>query len=694
MKTKLLSLALSLVILLGVLSAFPVMATNSGYTAVSKIEGAPVVGTTYAINNADDLKAFMTLPTADNNWCADVTFVVTDDIDLNPGWTASATAPTDGYTWTPIQSFYGVLDGGNHTLKGFYAPVGVNPGLTGATQVSSGIFASIGCSGENKYTNNGVQITAEAGGVVKNLTVSNSYFCSTKYAGAIAGSTDAALRVDNTDPTCIINVKVSEDVTVVGNGSVGGVIGNSYPVLILNGCDNYATVQSASDAVGGLVGNAQGNIFAVKCINYANINVSAVNVGGLVGKWSWAFRVTSSANYGDIAVTGQTTAQLGGIGGLGNGTGSGFFAVDSVNIGDLQTPSGGNIGGLVAAATSNVQVTRSANVGTITVTGTVTPNCGGILGSSGARTTPITFLDCVTTSNINVGSNAPVGGLIGVYQGSKGNFTRCLVLVDTVTSTGSYKGAFIGNQNCFANTGTYTNFTDCYYTCDTEFPMYIHSNNLQGRVYTINGTALSITPTGYDTIRNTLKTEFEKVSKVERSSITDLNAIKNLPSTYDFTDATNGWKLATVDGVSIPVPVSVAAFINANRQAKSNDVDFNCVQEHNSGEKLRFISTVDPEIECDAIGFDFVILKDDGTHAKCSLEDGTVYTSLTYEDKGVNSYVVEGKNLGALVFENVPTEGVFVFEAKAFSKVGDVKTYDDAYIVVVENGDVVMCYMK
>ncbi|MBQ9393661.1 MAG: hypothetical protein IJU18_06690 [Oscillospiraceae bacterium] len=117
----------------------------------------------YMISSAADLTAFATASQSRNfaNWKVKLT----KDIDLNEGWTASATAPTQ--TWTPIGStsipFAGTFDGQGHTISGVY----VN-----ATAQFAGLFAK-----------------TAATATLKDFRLENSYLTSNAgRLGGIAGS--------------------------------------------------------------------------------------------------------------------------------------------------------------------------------------------------------------------------------------------------------------------------------------------------------------------------------------------------------------------------------------------------------------------------------------------------------------------------------------------------------------------------
>ena len=131
MKKRLFALALSLIMLLGTLSTLPVVAAEATeYTGVvtmtSLYEGDKTVAadTVYSISSVDELFYFAELCNEANGYFAGATVILepegdADEIVMNEGWTASATAPTgtNAKTWTPIARFSGVFDGQGNTLS-------------------------------------------------------------------------------------------------------------------------------------------------------------------------------------------------------------------------------------------------------------------------------------------------------------------------------------------------------------------------------------------------------------------------------------------------------------------------------------------------------------------------------------------------------------------------------------------------
>ena len=125
-KRQILAFLLSLVLVVSAFSILPASAVGeSTYAATTPIsallaDGAKVTaGTVYSIANKEDMLTFAQVCNEANGWFAGATVVLTADVDMNPGWVASETAPAT--EWVPIKLFSGTFDGQGHTLSGIYA---------------------------------------------------------------------------------------------------------------------------------------------------------------------------------------------------------------------------------------------------------------------------------------------------------------------------------------------------------------------------------------------------------------------------------------------------------------------------------------------------------------------------------------------------------------------------------------------
>ena len=228
----------------------------------------------YLIENGNDLLGFASK--MDNETIAGKYIKLTADIDLNPGWTASATEPTVKWVWK-YNCFTGVFDGGGHTVSGIYL---------NAKDSKGGDVDYVGIFGGILGANKSVEI--------KNLTIVNSYVCGGKqngYVGALLGITSGGgtattavysnLYVDAivestqfrvggmvgyvqkgtvlTFENCVFAGKVKTFVTG-GEANVGGFVGRIEPsttcTINFRTCAFYGMVtsQTATDYIGGFVG--------------------------------------------------------------------------------------------------------------------------------------------------------------------------------------------------------------------------------------------------------------------------------------------------------------------------------------------------------------------------------------------------------------------------------------------------------
>jgi len=184
----------------------------------------------YEIATAEQLLG-LSLAMENNNkdmeWTDNKTFVLTADIDLNPGvdWAAYRAFMLNGveYTgtlpaniWLSLDKFYGTIDGQGHTISGVYTPA--------ASDGKSSQTTDWGVLGGQNYPASKTGTNA-----IKNVILDNGYVKSTNDKG-VAGLTGCIkLRADG-DTYTMQNIYFGKNYTVDGSaktgGSVAGVAGS------------------------------------------------------------------------------------------------------------------------------------------------------------------------------------------------------------------------------------------------------------------------------------------------------------------------------------------------------------------------------------------------------------------------------------------------------------------------------------
>ena len=284
-------------------------------------EAAPLVDGYYQIGNAGQLMWFAKHVNAGN---ANANAVLTNDIVYNEGDLSGLGGKTDGYRfWTPIGMIMNHETGIDHfvTYTGTFDGQGYS--ISGLYHFDYWSYAG----------NAGLISKLGAGGVIRNVTVKNSYFATSSYAGAILGQ-----NLGGTVENCH-NVNT----TVASAARVGGIVGDNT-----SGTIKYSTNKGnvkffmvnpdlAFDfsEFGGIAGNTTGTI--EYCTNYGDITSSTTigGVGGIAGQ-IYQGTVKNCVNDGDINVSGGTN--FGGI------TGYQYHGTLSYNI-NYGTIVGGNLAG-------------------------------------------------------------------------------------------------------------------------------------------------------------------------------------------------------------------------------------------------------------------------------------------------------------------------------------------------------------
>ena len=283
-------------------------ATVTGHTPVLKTFQTLVVDDTWYDESKDtfvlkdkaDLLGFALL--SQEKDFAGKTVKLGADVEVFAG-NASTWGTTVGTkTWLPIGNatipFAGTFDGGLHTIRGVYF---------NTTSEQGGLFSQTASSA-----------------IVKNLKLENSYFKSSRGAGADMGSIAgvAAGKISN----------VYSDASVVStnesNGRrLGGIVGNAHGGLTLMNVwfDGEVSGAMKNDArIGGIIGSgAQDNVayYMYNCLNTGSVKApnatgSALDLGGLVGHVSSKSTITmvNSLNVGEISyneATGEIDAIIG-----------------------------------------------------------------------------------------------------------------------------------------------------------------------------------------------------------------------------------------------------------------------------------------------------------------------------------------------------------------------------------------------
>ena len=210
---------------------------------------------------------------------------ITADIDLNPGWTAGATAPLNKWLAGNYTCFTGMIDGGGHTISGIYLSTVAN---------HTGIFGNLKGGTEEKPVG------------VKNLAIINSYITSNQNCfGGLFGAIPAS-EADKNRFALIENVYMDiQQVSTISipvdkngknysdfNTNTAGLIGymtSGVNLTIRNTVVNSTVVCTNSGdwrrVWGGFVGRTDGsNVTIENCLFGGALKVGGNNISGFVGR--------------------------------------------------------------------------------------------------------------------------------------------------------------------------------------------------------------------------------------------------------------------------------------------------------------------------------------------------------------------------------------------------------------------------
>jgi len=289
-KKKLLPLLLISAVISAMLPGMTVMAAASvwdGTSASASLSGSGTSADPYQINSAADLAHMVNDRSSSGKY-----YSLNTDIDLN------------GHQWTPIDVFYGKLNGNNHTISGLAIGTADTP--------SSG--AELGFI---RHT--------EVNAVIRNLNLSNIAIYSNggSYIGGI---------ISNGTNSTITNCNVDGIISIASGGTryyYGGVIGFASGSISISGCNSSCDITytgSGEYEIGGIVGWMQSGCSVDNCSSDGTLTGPETNttapsrIGGLVGYMTGT--AISNSHSGSM-VAGNKTATMGGlVGYVVNGTGA------------------------------------------------------------------------------------------------------------------------------------------------------------------------------------------------------------------------------------------------------------------------------------------------------------------------------------------------------------------------------------
>ena len=278
-------------------------------------QAAPLVDGYYQIGNAGQLMWFSNF-VGEGNTSANAK--LTADIIFNEGDLSGLNGKTEGYRfWTPI----GMIMNHENGIDSFVTYTGT---FDGDGHFISGLYHFDYWSYDG-YA--GLVSRLGAGGVIKNVTVQNSYIATSRLAGAILGENRGGIveNCHNVNTTVASAAKVGGIVgdntsgvirycTNDGNvkffmvnsglafsfAEFGGIAGDTTGTIEF--CTNYGDITSADEigSVGGISGQVYQGIVR-NCVNEGNINVNGgTNFGGITG-YQYHGTLTGNINYGTVA---------------------------------------------------------------------------------------------------------------------------------------------------------------------------------------------------------------------------------------------------------------------------------------------------------------------------------------------------------------------------------------------------------
>lgn len=361
--------------------------------------------------------------------------MLTADIDLK-NYCHAAEDGKELLSWIPIgyvnNSWKGNMDGQGHTISHLYIKT---------AQSFVGLFGyTYGATIQDLIFDNAK---------VENVNTTNA---NTYYTGILAG------YAYGDSPSHIKGIKTTNNCTVIGQESTGGIVGLAK--INLENCENHSSVKGTK-SVGGIAGFSQEKNIK-RCTNYGTVENNNTYIGGIIG-YAYGTSIEDCANYGKISSTGWYT------GGIAGQTVANSSIQNVFSYGDV-TNTNDNLGIIIGNIVS----------GTLTAKGIAAYNKEALLNNSSENikivgTGSLTFEDGKEEANVvkaftkqqiksgevawllNGSTSVPTeGSTLTWYQKLSGTDADAYPVLTAAEGNTVYHGSF---RYCDGTTSSYSNST-------------------------------------------------------------------------------------------------------------------------------------------------------------------------------------------------------------------------------------------
>ena len=334
-------------------------------------------------------------------------------------------------------SFKGIFKGNNNEIKNLYEDK--------KTLNILGLFANI------------KNATLQDFGVTGNITNTASADNNT-YEGGITGNAGGNTIIKNVYNK--VNVSCN-----FRSGYIGGITGNSNGTVLIEDSYNEGNITSGY-YTGGFVGNKSNTIQIKNCYNTGEItNIQgSTYCAGFIPMNSGKTEIINSCNDGKITGTSYT----GGI--IGRGYSGEITIYNSGNKNLVQNTTGNEIGGIMAVANSNTNITNCYNIGEV-ISLASGSNLAAIVATNSG-----TIKNCYNNGEIksNKGCNY-ISGIVGLNYGTIENSYNEGIII--MKSYGSQVGGISGRN---ANRAAIKN---CYSVGNFEYEGVSYLGGINGYSY-------------------------------------------------------------------------------------------------------------------------------------------------------------------------------------------------------------------
>lgn len=325
------------------------------------------------------------------------------------------------------------------TSSGFFSPLDYNTSMTfydGGNHFIDGLKVNENSNGASLFIMpDSTEMT------IKNLTIKNSSFISSKKAAGLISYTGNKLTIENTH---------CETVIVNGSDNAGGFVGQANGTVNITNCSVNGNITSENGHAGGFVGYTHSEAEIKNATFNGKLTVSGANSsGGIIGNANGKVTVDQATFESDVMVEATSeNVHAGGVVGYTNGEAD----IENVTFfGKLNVYGKNSSGGILGKTGNKLKLLNISIGGPSTIT-SVNGDAGGVVGFAQSYDADIKNVKFIG-KDTEVIAKQNAGGLCGMLTENSSKLTISNVAVSAFIQAEDSAGGLIGRLKTAASQG-------------------------------------------------------------------------------------------------------------------------------------------------------------------------------------------------------------------------------------------------